>query len=196
MAKDRYKQQRSIEDAMATESQDSNGEDDQTVLFKNFLLDSLVNNVTDVPFERIISTRLVTDGDKHEFNIETNGITWFCNADRRVLNGRTIFTFRFPTLDQPDSYEGFELRSNSRFMPSEGIWHRVDGWYEYMGPNLSKYVSDLLPIPELQNGQSKTRIYVNKQYERTDIVLNLDSTNRRIVLAFESGHPARPHQLT
>jgi hypothetical protein len=196
MSKDRYRQQQSIEDDMVIDSQDSNEGDNQTVLFKNFLLDNLVNNVKDVLFDNIITTHLMTDGDRHRFTVEKNTIPWFCNADRRMIRGRTIFTFHFPTLGQPNSYEDFEIKSNPLFVPQDGIWHRVDEWYEYAGPNLCKYISDKVPISEVKNGQPRTRIFVNKQYERTDIVFNLDSTNRRIILTFESGHPARPYQLT
>ncbi|CAF3681471.1 unnamed protein product [Adineta steineri] len=195
MSKYRYMQQQSIEDAMMMiDRQDSNGGENQTILFNNFLIKDLVDNIRCVPFDEIINTYLVNDGNKYRFIIKTNDIPWFCTADRRTLHSRTIFTFRFPTLSDPDSYEKFELKSNSLFMPSGGIWHEVEGWYEYTASNLSQYLYDVLSISELHNEHCRTRIFVNKQYERTDIVFNFDSTNRRIILTFEAGEPARPHQ--
>ncbi|UJR18249.1 hypothetical protein I4U23_005152 [Adineta vaga] len=198
MAKQNYMKQKSIQDAMMIDSQDSNEEDNQTSLFQNFVEFEIIKHVRDVPFYRIISRHLNADGARHEFIIRRIDIPWYCEADRRtVQQNRTVFTFRFPNLDfSNSSYDGFEIDNNSLFIPSDGYYHRVNQWWEFRGSNFCQYIRNLLPGFQRENETCRTRIFINKKWKRTDIVFNFDTTNRRIIMTFEDADPKRPTQNT
>jgi hypothetical protein len=192
MSKHRYMQQKSTDDAMSIDGQELNDEDSHTVLVENFLYD-VANSVKNVPFDKIMSSRLLNDDDKYTYMIEANTILWSRRADRRSIRGQTIFTFRFPSLWDPRSYDCIELTAKSLFMPPWGVWHSVDGWYECIDPYFRWYVCNALPIAEVHNGQCRPRIFINKHYEQTDIVLNFDNTKRRVVLTFKRRGPTHSH---
>ena len=197
MAKQRYMQQQSIEDATMSDSQDANDGDNHATIFENFVEHGMMKHIQNVPFVNIISNYLEHGNGKHRFNLHRNGIDWYCEAERRVHSGRVDFTFRFPTFEYSEfSYDEFEVEYNQRFKLMSGTYHGVGEWREFDAPKFCQYVCDLLPLTGMQNGPCRTRIFVNKLYKRIDIDIIFDSASRQITITFEYGHPARPDQIT
>lgn len=194
MSKQRFLQQQSIDESIAIDSQDYD-EEDRPINLVYMFFNEILNSIQGVPFDQIISAQLLTDDQHYDHVLQANDISWFYRADRRNNGGRTIFTFRFPTFWDPSSYADLLATDNPVFKPSEGTYHRVDGWYECTAHNLIQHVCDSLPISEIHSNECRARLFVNPADERTDIVLNFDHTNRRITLTFERGDPARPYQL-
>jgi hypothetical protein len=144
-----------------------------------------------VKFDDIIRNELFADNAVYKTQ-ETSGLLWLWTADRRTINGCTIYSFRFANASHPELYQSFNTIQHSLFGSSSRTRHGLDGWYQYTGEKLPSAVDEYLGIQKVLQTASNhtTRIFINQAEERLDIVFELQSTHERITITFERGTPA------
>jgi hypothetical protein len=187
MSKQQYFMQKSIQDA---QSAATNYLDDHYNEFTKLLFDELLCHIQNVNFDDIIRYDL-SDGRPVHGTREVNGLRWLWTADRLLINGRTIYSFRFPNASHPELYQSFNTTTHSLFQSIGQKRHGLDGWYRYTGENAPGAVDAYLAIQKvLHTGTNHTtKIFVNQAKERLDIEFNLQSTREQITITFERGTP-------
>ncbi|CAF3876661.1 unnamed protein product [Rotaria sp. Silwood1] len=187
MPKRQFYQQLSIEEAQYAETE---YEDDHYEQFYYFLFKQLLSNIKEIPFDRIIQDRLQY-GDIVRNNKQANSLVWLYTADRKFINSKTIYSFRFANPCHPEFYRTFETKSHHLFSLVTYPRHRYSGWYEYVGRNLLDKVDKYLNIERVVHNQTPhiTRLFIHQNEERLDIQFNFNSIQERIVTTFEPGYP-------
>jgi hypothetical protein len=173
---------------------DQQYDDEYLIEFSNLVLNELLCNIKNVPFDDIINTRLTHDGAKIRLLIESNSLVWLYTADRLNINNIIVYSFRFASPCHPDYYKSFIAEYHPYFKLSKQKRHGLEGWYKYIGEELPKTIVRYLNIAKIIQEQTscKPKIFVNNNYERLDIEFYLRSGNirQRLTITFEPGYPA------
>ncbi|CAF1362266.1 unnamed protein product [Rotaria magnacalcarata] len=192
MSKLQYYQQKSYEDALDAAR---NYEDIYYDEFYDLLFDKFLRNIKNIPFDRTIENESLYNTALHN-NTEADCISWFYTIDRKLIETKTVYSFRFPNLWNPALYTMFEIKTNPRFSPVPYQRHRCDGWYEYRGDKLLKELDKYLNISRVVRNTTphNTKLFINPEKERLDIEFNFPAINERISITFERGTPIIPSQ--
>ena len=188
MSKQQYFMQKSIQDARGATT---NYSDDHYKQFLDLLFGELLYHIQHVEFDYIILNQLLRDNSSYQTQ-KANGLRWLWTADRKNINGCTVYSFRFPNASHPELYQLFNTTAHNLFQSINQRRHGLDGWYQYTGENLPSAVDEYLCIEKvLQTGSSHTTsIFINQAEERLDIEFHLQPTHERITITFERGTPA------
>ncbi|CAF3363291.1 unnamed protein product [Rotaria socialis] len=192
MSKLQYHQQRSYEDARDAAM---NYEDVYYKELCDLLFDEFLSNITNIPFDRTIENESLSNTALHNTN-EAYCINWFYTIDRKLIETKTVYSFRFPNLWNPELYTMFEIKTNPRFSPIPYKRHKCDGWYKYRGDDLLKKLDKYLNISRVVRNTTphNTKLFINPEKERLDIEFNFPAINERISITFEPGTPMTPFQ--
>ena len=193
MGKRDFYRQRSINEALDA-YQEADNDDEHLNDFYILILDELLYNVRKVPYDNIISTKLIHEGAAHYGFVRNNSLDWLYTANRLNISGKTVYSFRFANPCHPDHYESFITQYHPYFILSKEPRHGLNEWYKYIGKDLPKRIINALKIAKVRNEQQPygPKIFVNNKYERLDIKLKLQSGgySELIVITFEPGYPA------
>jgi hypothetical protein len=191
MGKKGDKQQLSYDDRFDLDDQDD--DDEHLMEFQNLLIEELLCNVKDIPFDHIINTILTDDGVTFHGTIHSHNLNWLYTADRLNIYGKTIYSFRFASACHPDYYKSFITKYHPHFASTNQTRHSLEGWCYYIGQQLPREITNYLNIAKVMNAQKSSgpMIFVNNTYERLDIEFDLRSNHsfERITITFEPGYP-------
>jgi hypothetical protein len=186
MAKQRFYNQMSID---AAQDAAENYEDDHFEQFSTLLFDELLSDVKSIQFDQIIQNHLQYDTALYKTK-QANSLLWLYTADRNLINGITIYSFRFANACHPELYGTFETKAHHLFQSTIQQRHGLSGWYEYTGREILNQVDRYLKIGRVTQYPHTTKLFINQKEERLDIEFNFKSVNERITITFESGSPA------
>jgi hypothetical protein len=190
MNKRGFYQQYSIDDAIDAVN---NYEDSHYEEFQYLLFNELLVNIQGIPFDRIIETHLLTQDNLVYETLSAHSLFWLYGADRKMINSKTIYSFRFANACHPDLYQSFEIKAHRLFKQVPERRHRFIGWYEHIGQDLLDDLDRYLNIKRVvKNSHSHvTKLFINQEKERLDIRFDFPSLNERIVITFEPGYPVK-----
>jgi hypothetical protein len=189
MGKKQFNRQYSYEDA-----QDAieNYEDDHYNDFCDLLFNQLLINIQRIKFDCIIQNYLLGPADPVYKTEQANSLFWLYRADRKLIDSKTVYSFRFANACHPEFYKSFETKAHHLFLPITEKRHKSYGWYKYIGEDLPNLIDKFLNIRRVVENHypHKTKLFINQKQERLDIQFNFYSINERIAINFEPGYPA------
>lgn len=168
-------------------------EDEHYNAFYNLVINELLSNIRCVPFDTIMNTELI-QSDKLVYKImEAYSLDWLYRADRNIFDSKTVYTFRFPNVCDPDFYRTFQSKAHPLFVLIDGRRHRYFGWYKYIGKDLLGEIDKSLSITRVVKSteQHRTKLFIHQDQERIDIQFDFPAIKERIVITFEPGYPEK-----
>jgi hypothetical protein len=124
MTKRGFYQQYSIDKALDAVD---NYEDNHYEEFQYLLFDEFLFNIRGIPFNRIIENNLLTQDNPVYKTTRTHSFFWLYQADRKMIDSKTVYSFRFVNACHPDLYQSFEIKAHPFFLPIQGQRHRFLG---------------------------------------------------------------------
>ena len=188
MVKRQFFQQLSIDETIDAMY---NYDDEHYDQFYNLLFNELLSNIRNIPFDAIINKRL-TGSDNPVYNTdEAHSLFWLYRADRKLIESKTIYSFRFANACHPEFYQTFETKSHHLFVPIQEPRHRYFSWYKCIGKYVLNELDRYLNIERVvsNSAKHKTKLFINQIQERLDIRFDFPSLNERIAITFEPGYP-------
>lgn len=185
MSKKQFLQQLSIEDAT------TDYDDEHYQAFTYLVFEGLLSHIRNIPFEQIIQDTL--QGVSIDYQIlRANSLSWLYTMNRKVINERVIYSFRFCNASHPDLYQECATRTHPLFKTIDQQRHGRPGWCQYMGQGLLSEIDQYLNIQRVVQSAHPhtTKLFIHQRDERLDIEFNLSSPRERITITFEPGYPA------
>ena len=185
MSKKRFLRQLSIEDAT------TDYEDEHYQAFRCLVFEGLLRHIRSIPFEQIIQDILQYIPVDYQI-LPANSLDWLYTVNRKVINERVIYSFRFCNASHPHLYQECATRTHPLFKTIDQQRHGRAGWCQYMGQDLLSEIDRYLNIQQVvQSGHSHTtKLFIHQSAERLDIEFNFSSSRERITITFEPGYPA------
>jgi len=63
--------------------------------------------------------------------------------DRKLIESKTIYSFRFANACHPEFYKTFETKAHHLFLLIKKPRHHYHGWYKYIGTDLQDHIDKL-----------------------------------------------------